>query len=168
MEELVQLALDENFPVPILECIQAYLVGLRLMPVQRIDPHLRGLSDRELILALHLLGWTGLVTNDKRMLSNPATLAALIHTKLTLFAVEGLGHDPVRATGAILLDLQGALKRRRASEAGVFRLRAREPSLEQTWRHLETVAQRQHRTAGDLLEAVRVTEAELTATSARF
>ncbi|MGH9071772.1 MAG: hypothetical protein ACRDX8_11550 [Acidimicrobiales bacterium] len=45
------------------------------------------------------------------MLRNPADLAALLRTRLSVFAIEGVGHDPIRATGAVLLDLSGAIRR---------------------------------------------------------
>ena len=47
------------------------------------------------------------------MLYVPAEIAAIVKTKLLVFAVEGVGHDPLRATDALLLDLPGALKRYR-------------------------------------------------------
>jgi hypothetical protein len=39
------------------------------------------------------------------MLQNPRELAAVIATQICVFAIEGVGHDPIRATGALLLDL---------------------------------------------------------------
>ena len=81
--------------------------------VDRIDRRLGELDDRGLIIALYQLGWAGLVTNNYKMLYVPAEIAAIVKTKLLVFAVEGVGHDPLRATGALLLDLPGALKRHR-------------------------------------------------------
>ena len=52
-----------------------------------------------------------MVANNSKMLKNPKELAAIVATKLTVFAIEGVGDDPIRATGALLLDLPGALKR---------------------------------------------------------
>lgn len=71
----------------------------------------RAIGPCQLLIALHQLGWAGLVTNDYRMLRNPADLAALLRTRLSVFAIEGVGHDPIRATGAVLLDLSGAIRR---------------------------------------------------------
>lgn len=87
------------------------IVDVELVPLKNIDPRLSTLDDRDLIVALHQLGWRGLVTNNYKMLKNPKELAAIIRTRLTVFAIEGVGDDPIRATGAVLLDLPGALKR---------------------------------------------------------
>ncbi len=64
-----------------------------------------------IVVALHQLGVPGLVTSNYKMLKNPKELAAIVATKLTVFAIEGVGDDPIRATGALLLDRPGALKR---------------------------------------------------------
>ena len=50
------------------------------------------------MIALHQLGYRGLVTNNYRMLQNPIELAAILKTKLRVFALQGVGDDPVRAT----------------------------------------------------------------------
>ena len=107
----IRLALDQNFPLPILRSISGYLKDIEFVPLRDIDPRMATLDDRQLIIALHQLGWKGLVTNNYRMLKNPSELAAIVATKLSVFAVEGVGDDPIRATGAILLDLPAALKR---------------------------------------------------------
>ncbi len=104
-----RLALDQNFPTPILDRIAPFLHDIEFVPLTHIDARLSRLGDRELIIALHQLKWTGLVTNNYRMLQNPSELAAIIATKLSVFAVEGVGDDPIRATGAILLDLPAAI-----------------------------------------------------------
>ena len=107
----VRLALDQNFPTPILAALAEFIVDIELIPLRRIDPRLSSLDDRTLVVALHQLGFPGLVTNNYKMLKNPKELAAIVATKLTVFAIEGVGDDPIRATGALLLDLPGALKR---------------------------------------------------------
>lgn len=87
------------------------MVDVRFTPIGSIDPRLATLGDRELILALHQRGWPALVTNNYRMLRNPKELAAVLKTKVAVIAVQGLGDDMVRATGALLLDLPGVCKR---------------------------------------------------------
>jgi hypothetical protein len=71
------------------------------VPIQRIDRRLGELDDRSLIIALYQLGWAGLVTNNYKMLYVPAEIAAIVKTKLLVFAIQGAGHDPFRATGAL-------------------------------------------------------------------
>ena len=68
-------------------------------------------TTRSLIIALHQGGWNGLITNNYKMLDVPAEVAAIVKTKLTVVAVEGLGHDPLRAVGALLLELPGIANR---------------------------------------------------------
>lgn len=59
MPGLNELALDQNFPEPILRCLDEYVVDVRLVPLRSIDPRLPTLGDRELVLALHQLGGQG-------------------------------------------------------------------------------------------------------------
>ena len=54
--------------------------------------------------ASYQLGWAGQVTNNYKMLYVPAEIAAIVKTKLLVFAVEGVGHDPLPATGTLPLD----------------------------------------------------------------
>jgi hypothetical protein len=107
----IRLALDQNFPTPILERIAPFLQDIEFVPLRAIDHRMPTLDDRQLVIALHQAKWAGLVTNNYRMLENPSELAAIVATKLSVFAVEGVGDDPIRATGAILLDLPAALKK---------------------------------------------------------
>jgi len=85
----VRLALDQNFPTPILAALSEFIVDIELIPLRRIDPRLSSLDDRTLVVALHQLGFPGLVTNNYKMLKNPNELAAIVATKLTVFAIEG-------------------------------------------------------------------------------
>ena len=125
----MDLPLDQNFPEPILERMGPWMGDIHLVPLRTIDHRLPRLDDRELLIALTQLGYEGLVTLNYKMLRNPAELAAVLKTKLTVFAVEGVGHDPIRATGALLLDLQPAVNAMRSGRSGVFWLRPRSPGL---------------------------------------
>ena len=58
----VRLALDQNFPTPILAALSDFIVDIELVPLRKIDPRLSTLDDRELIIALHQLGYPGLAT----------------------------------------------------------------------------------------------------------
>src|SRR4029078_13237948 len=95
---------DHNFPTPILDALRRYLVDIELVTLREIDHRLPSLNDRTLVIALHQLGFPGLVTNTHKMITTPRELAAIIATRLTVFAIEGVGDDPLRATGALLLD----------------------------------------------------------------
>jgi PIN like domain len=156
-----ELALDQNFPEPVLRALAEYVVDIQLVPLRRIHARLPTLDDRQLVIALSQLGWTGLVTNNYRMLKNPKELAAILKTKLTVFAIEGVGDDPLRATGAVLLDLPGALRRVVPGRAQVFWMRPRNPMPDDPWALLARVAEHQHRTVEDLYDEVAVSDEEL-------
>lgn len=159
----LRLALDQNFPTPILNAVADYLVDIELVPLSRIDVRLSSLEDRQLVIALHQLGFPGMVTNNYKMLKNPKELAAIIATKLTVFAIEGVGHDPIRATGAVLLDLPGALKKLDTRRGQVFWMRPRNPTPEDPMKLFEVAAAHQNRQTADLLAEVVVGKAELSA-----
>ena len=84
----MRLPLDQNFPEPILEGLQSWMGDVQLVPLRTIDHRLTTLDDRELLIALKQLGYEGLVTLNYRMLRNPKELAAVLKTKLAIFAVE--------------------------------------------------------------------------------
>ena len=62
----IRLALDQNFPLPILRSISGYLKDIEFVPLRDIDPRMATLDDRQLIIALHQQGWKGLVTNHRQ------------------------------------------------------------------------------------------------------
>ena len=157
----IRLALDQNFPTPILRALSEFIVDVELIPIREIDPRLSTLEDRALLIALKQLGYPGLVTNNYKMLKNPKELAAIIATKLTVFAIEGVGDDPIRATGALLLDLPGALKRMDTRKAQVFWMRPRNPVPADPIELFERAAEHQHRKPEELLHEVQVGRREL-------
>ena len=159
----LRLALDENFPPIVLDAAEV-LPEVELMPLARIDRRLRGLSDRQMIIALHQLGWSGLVTNNYEMLRVPSEVSAIVRTKLTVIAVEGVGDDPLRATGVLMTDLPLIARRVRNEGhlAQVFSRRPSTPRAEPSWEHFRKAAERRHREVGELYDEVKVTDAELT------
>jgi len=76
----MRIPLDHNFPEPILSCLEQFIPDALLLPIRRIHPALPQLQDRQLLIALHQLGFEALVTNDYKMLKNPLHLAALCKT----------------------------------------------------------------------------------------
>lgn len=81
-----RLALAQNFPTPILAALVDFIVDIELVPLRRIDCRLSSLDDRALVVALQQSGFQGLVTNNSKVLKNPKELAAIVATKLTVFA----------------------------------------------------------------------------------
>lgn len=156
-----RLALDHNFPTPFLRALDTYIVDVELITLRDIDARLPTLDDRQLVIALHQLGLPGLVTNNYKMLKNPKELAAIMATRLTVFAIEGVGDDPLRATGALLLDLPGALKKMDTRRPQVFWMKPRNPHPQDPAELFERIADHQQRAVEDLLADVEVTQAEL-------
>ena len=158
----MDVPLDHNFPAPILACLDEFIADVKLIPLKRIHPFLAQLSDRELLIALYQLGYPGLVTSNYKMLQNPLELAAVLKTKLSVFAIEGVGHDPIRATGALLLDLPSAIRTMQSRSAGVFWLRPRQPQPQDPWELFKGVAAKRKEDVDALYERVRVSDDELT------
>jgi hypothetical protein len=157
----LRLALDQNFPTPLIGAVTDYLpVDIELKSLRRIDPRLSELDDRTLFLALHHLGWHGLVTNNYKMLDVPAELAAIVRTQAVVVAVEGLGHDPLRAVGALLLELPGLSRRVLPRRSNVFRLAYRRRLAEDARTRFQQVAERRGRVTDELWQEVRVSDDE--------
>jgi hypothetical protein len=159
--EPIQLALDQNFPEPILQLVAPFMPEVQLVPLRAIDARLPDMDDRPLVLALAQLGWAGLVTNNYRMLQTPSEVAAIMRAKIGIFAVEGTGDDPVRATGAVLLDLPGVLKDFQPGRGGVFWMRPRRPRRVEARQVFDDAAARQGLEPTELYQQVRVTDDEM-------
>lgn len=160
----LRLALDQNFPTPLINAIRGYLPPeMELRSLHEIDRRLSDLDDRALFIALHQLGWHGLITNNYKMLDVPTEIAAIIKTRMIVVAIEGLGHDPLRAVGALLLELPGLADRLRSRRSNVFRLAYRRRASEDAWVYLQRAAERLGERPDELWRRVAVTDAELTA-----
>jgi hypothetical protein len=157
----VDIPLDHNFPEPILDSLREFITEVNLIPLRRIDERLPELDDRRLVIAIHQLGFPGFVTSNYKMLQNPRELAAVIATQICVFAIEGVGHDPIRATGALLLDLPSAARGMEAGRRGVFWLRPRSPQPQDPNELFNRMALRRNESPKELHDQVRVTPHEL-------
>lgn len=158
----LRLALDQNFPTPLINAVRAFLpADLELRSLREIDPRLSDVDDRALFIALYQLSWDGLITNNYKMLDVPTEIAAIVKTKLIVIAIEGLGHDPLRAVGALLLELPGLAERLRPRTANVLRLAYRRRPPAAAWTYLQRAAERLDMDADQLWRQVRVTDTEL-------
>jgi hypothetical protein len=98
----VRFVLDQNFP------FQATPLDwpdiLELVDLAAVDATLTaGYEDWEVLAALHRRGDVqGFVTNDAKMLRLAPEMVTLSRTRLALVVTEGVGHDPLRATGLLM------------------------------------------------------------------
>jgi len=158
----LRLALDQNFPIPLITAVSAYTPqDIKLTHITNIDPRLSELSDRKLFIALRQLGYDGLVTNNYKMLSVPEELAAIVKTKAVVVAIEALGHDPIRAVGALLLELPGLADRVRPNTANILLLNYAHRPPRDAWTYFSKAAERLQRTPHDLWDEVKVTDGEM-------
>jgi hypothetical protein len=134
---------------------------MELRHLKEIDPRLSDLDDRPLFIALKQLGWDGLVTNNYKMLQVPDEIAAIIGTKATVVAIKGTGHDPLRALGALLLELPGLPDRVKRNDSNVFLLHYQNREPDRAWKYLQVLATRRRADLSDLYAEVKVTDLEL-------
>jgi hypothetical protein len=121
----LRLALDQNFPAPIVRALQSYIPGVQLTPVGDIDARLPIADDWQLLLALSQKGYDGLVTQDARMLNLAKELIVIEQTRLKVIVIEATGHQPVAATGILLAHLDGLRAQADPRRAQVWRLRVK-------------------------------------------
>jgi len=76
-------------------------------------------------------------------------------------AIEALGHDPIRAVGALLLELPGLADRVRPNTATIFRLNYAHRPPQDAWTYFSKAAERLQRTPHDLWDEVKVTDGEM-------
>ena len=93
------------------------------------------------------MGYDGLVTNNYKMLEVAHEVAAIIATKAVVVATVSTGHDPIRAAGALLLELPGLPHRVKPNVANVFWLKYARRTPETAWHYLEQIAKQQGTTA---------------------
>lgn len=159
----MDVPLDHNFPEPILDCLREHIVDANLVPLRWIDGRLPDLDDRQLVILLYQLGYPGFVTGNYKMLQNPRELAAVIATGINVFAIEAVGHDPLRATGALLLDLPPTIRAMESGASGVFRFRPRRPRPQDPHEMFNRMAERRGVSPRELLGDVAVGHDELSA-----
>jgi hypothetical protein len=119
-------ALDQGFPLPIVNVLRGYQADADLVSLGEIDSRLPELEDWQVLLALHhdRRAWDGLITTDSSMLNQATELSALAQTKLTLVAAMGAGHDPVKASGLLFAYLSRICKLTRKDVGQIWQLRA--------------------------------------------
>jgi hypothetical protein len=146
----LRLALDQGFPVPIVNALASQIPGVELQSVRDIDPRMAEADDWQLLLALSQLGWDGLVNIDPAMLSLPRELIVIERAKLKVIAIEASGHQPVTATGIFLAHIDHIRRVVAPDHAQVWRLSVRAQNPDSPGNLLNKVANHQ-KTAPNLL-----------------
>jgi hypothetical protein len=161
---VARFALDQNFPEPIIEALSDFIPEVEVVPLRTIDPALTAeMDDWQILLSLHHheQPWDGLITNDHHILTLPREIAVLAQTNLSLVVVQSLGHDPIRATGLLLMHLDYIGRETTRDRAQIWRLSARNKPGEDPWTYIVSIAERQSRTAGAVWNDARLTRAQL-------
>lgn len=159
----MRFALDQNFPQPIIDALDDFMVEAELVALAEIDPRLSELDDWEVLLALHLHAeqWDGLITTDSGMLALPRELCVLLQTRLTLVVAHAAGHDPLKATGLLLTYLPWIANHSDPRTAQLWVLRAANRPHMNPLDQLATIAERRGVDANALYEEHRLTREEL-------
>lgn len=107
------IALDHNFPEPILRCVIPWPPEFAFHWVKDLPPgNLNELEDHDLVYELHRRGFPVMVTNNHKMLDDARVLVAIEQTRLTVVAIQAAGDDdPIFATGVLLRDLTDVISR---------------------------------------------------------
>jgi hypothetical protein len=113
----MHFVLDQNFPIQVTAL--PWPPSVVLSRLSDIDPTLtRDYDDWEVIRTLgRQAGIDAFITNDSHMLRLPAEMVALQDSGLILVVTDGVGHDPVRATGLLMAHLLEITRRPRGRDA---------------------------------------------------
>jgi hypothetical protein len=123
------LVLDENFPEPLVAAVlQVATPSLTLQSWKSVGSQVGGLDDASLVDRLSQFGYNALVTCDYHMLNNPEVLAAMKRTNFTVIGCKDVGHDPVRATGLLLYNLEHISRHYRSGAPQPWLLASRQSS----------------------------------------
>ena len=159
----LRLALDHNFPAPVLKAFGVMMPNVELVPIAEIDKALAELDEWELFVALHRheQRWDGLVTNDEALLSLPKEMTVLSQTHLTLVVAAGEGHNPNRAVGLLLCHLSHICHHTRPDRSQVWRLSVSQKDYEEPRKYLEKIAEKKKKTVEELFKSHRLPQREL-------
>jgi hypothetical protein len=136
--------LDQNFP------LQAtglpWPPDLRVTRLSSLEPELTaGHDDWEILRRLDRRGDVdGFITNDDAMLNLPREMVVLSATRVTLVVTQRVGHDPVRATGLLMVSL-GQIARQLTGRPQIFMLTPPELGRHRTDPAARLTAIAQHR-----------------------
>lgn len=105
----LRIALDHNFPTPIVDALATGIVEAELVPIARSDPRMADLDDHDVVRAAWKRGF--LVSCDHDMFEQPLVLATILQTRISSVVALGQGHDHIAASGLLLAHLPSILRR---------------------------------------------------------
>jgi hypothetical protein len=113
----MHFVLDQNFPIQVTGLPWPH--GINLTRLYTLDPSLvADTEDWEVLLALSRRGDVdGFVTNDDKMLSLAREMIFLMRSRLKLVVTVGVGHDPLRATGLLMVSLPQIVQMAKGAES---------------------------------------------------
>jgi hypothetical protein len=151
----VHFVLDQNFPL--------YITGfqwarpeLRISRLSEIDRELTyDQDDWQVLLALEKRGDVdGFITNDGKMLNLPTEMLALHTTSLALVITDGVGDQPIRATGLIMVHLETIVSQL-STKPRIWILKPTPTAAKRPWDYLQKIANNRHVDVGILAEEER-------------
>ncbi len=157
----LRIALDHNFPIPIVDAMATGIAEAELVPISRIDRRLTTLEDHDVVRAVSRREFDVLVSCDHDMFQEPMVLTAILQTRMSVVAALGQGHDRIAAAGLVLAHLPNLARRFRKDEAQLFKLRVGHPAPTDPWDELDRLARRGGTDARQLYDSMKLDEAML-------
>ena len=142
MSSRVRYALDQGFPCPkeIIGFVRASSPTVELAYLHEIHEGLGDLEDWQLLIALDLRGWRGLITTDARMLTLPREMATLHRLRMSLVVARGTQNDPVAAIGLVLLHIRAIARQDTPTKSQIWDLSAQTREAGDAWQRMHSIA----------------------------
>ncbi len=153
---------DHDYPPKLVQAAAQYL-PFDVTVIRDIDARLVDrLEDWEVLLGLHQLGFSGLITLDSQMLDLPREMAVLHQTNSTLVVIEAAGHNPLRAFGQLLLHMTSIADQYDPGQPQLFRIPTPRP-LHPTkpWDRFGELARRQALSIQQIFDSAKLSQDEL-------
>lgn len=108
--ERTVFVLDQNFLRQVVGL--PWPADVLLVPLEQVNAGLIAeTEDWEVILELEYRGsFSGFITNDANILRSSREMLALSMSRLSLIATDGVGHDPMKASGLVMVHLSDIVR----------------------------------------------------------
>ena len=156
----LRVALDHNFPIPIVRALGEGIAEATLAPIAEIDARMGDLDDHEVVRAVAHRGYDMLVSCDRDYFEEAAVLTAVLQCRLSVVVVQGQGHDPVAASGLLLAYVKHLAAQFDKEHAQIFKLRVGRPRASDPWDAMKTLAEREKISADALYKKHRVADGD--------